>query len=137
MNYPNGKPYKRHIKRIAGAKHKSKYHAKKLRIDGKNFDSKAEAGYYMKLKYDQVDFKVHESFEIVPKTKLAGKTHREAIYTPDFTIYKDGKLIEAIDVKGYKITADASLRMRAFMAKYQIPVYIVKSHAGGFEKKLF
>ncbi|WP_353486058.1 DUF1064 domain-containing protein [Apilactobacillus xinyiensis] len=137
MKYPNGRPYKRHIKQIAGAKHKSKYHAKKLQIDGKIFDSKAEAGYYMKLKYDQVDFKVHESFEIVPKIKLAGKTHREAVYTPDFTIYADGKLIEAIDVKGYKITSDASLRMRAFIAKYQIPIYIVKSKPIGFTKELF
>ncbi|MCL0330651.1 DUF1064 domain-containing protein [Apilactobacillus xinyiensis] len=137
MKYPTGKPYRRHIKPIARVKHKNKYHAKKLKIDGNSFDSKAEAGYYMKLKYDHAEFKVHEQFEIVPKTRLAGKTHREAIYTPDFTIYKDGKLIEAIDVKGYKITADASLRMRAFIAKYQIPVYIVKSHAGGFEKKLF
>lgn len=127
VDYPMGtmqsypvKPVKRKHKR------RNKYNAKKVQADGYTFDSKVEYLYYQRLKRLCVDFKYHESFEILPKFKLQGKTVRKCIYTPDFTKYNGGKLVSVVDVKGGKATETraSTLRMKMFMAKYQIPVYI-------------
>lgn len=133
IRYPSGRQYN-----YTGPhkRKRSKYLAKKVTIDGHKFDSRAEADYYMLFKQQGTEFKLHERFEILPKLHIFGKTYSKRVYTPDFTVYEHDKLVEAIDVKGYKITADASLRMRAFIAKYEVPVYIVR-RKNGFEKELF
>lgn len=115
----------------------NKYHARKISLDGLKFDSQAEAGYYVLLKHSKKQFKTHESFDILPRLKAFGKTYRKRVYTPDFTIYENGELTQAIDVKGYKISADASLRMRTFIDKYKVPIYIVRSKHDRFTKELF
>lgn len=134
INYPNSS--RAYMPRKLRHKHKSKYLAKKVTINGNKFDSKAEANYYTLLKKQHADFKLHERFELLPTLHIFGKTYSKRVYTPDFTIYEHGKLVEAIDVKGYKITADASLRMRAFIEKYRVPVYIVRGK-NNYQKELF
>lgn len=134
MNYPNARKFKT-SKRV---KSTSKYHAKKVELDGHKFDSKAEARYYSQLKQQGVDFKCHERFELIPTIKLAGKTNPKRSYTPDFSIYEDGKLVRVIDVKGMRPTADASLRFALFRSKYAVPVYIARydRKTGLFEETL-
>lgn len=116
----------------------SKYHNRKQLYDGIEFDSLAEIAYYKLLRIQKADFKYHQSFEICPAFKIAGKSKRHRVYTPDFTIYEGNDLIKAIDIKGMKMTADASLRMNLFMQKYNVPVMIArydrKTHQ--FEEKL-
>lgn len=116
----------------------SKYHNRKQLYDGIEFDSLAEIAYYKLLRIEKKDFKYHQHFEICPRFKIKGKTKRRRVYTPDFTIYEGNELIEAIDIKGMKTTADASLRMNLFMQKYNVPVMIArydrKTHQ--FEEKL-
>lgn len=116
----------------------SKYHNKKVIYDDKQFDSLVEVEYYKRLMIEKKDFKYHQAFEICPKFKVMGKVKQHRVYTPDFTIYEGNELIEAIDIKGMKTTADASLRMNLFMQKYNVPVMIArydrKTHQ--FEEKL-
>lgn len=99
-----------------------------------------ESKYYLQLKYSTVDFKYHESFEILPKFKVGKETYSRRVYTPDFTIYEDEKLIKVIDCKGGKATVtDASrLRMVMFMQRYQVPVVIATydSKTKTFEEKV-
>ncbi|TPR12762.1 DUF1064 domain-containing protein [Apilactobacillus timberlakei] len=137
INYPNTNRqfnYKRKI--VRPRRKRNKYQAHKVTVDGHKFDSRVEANYYKLLKQQHTDFKLHERFELLPTLRIFGKTYSKRVYTPDFTIYEHGELVEAIDVKGYKITADASLRMRAFIEKYRVPVYIVRNK-NNYEKELF
>lgn len=116
----------------------SKYHNRKQLYDGIEFDSLAEIAYYKLLRIQKVDFKYHQSFEICPAFKINGKAKQHRVYTPDFMIYDGNELVKAIDIKGMKMTADASLRMNLFMHKYNVPVMIArydrKTHQ--FEEKL-
>lgn len=116
----------------------SKYHNQKKEYDGIIFDSLSEIVYYKLLKLKGIDFKYHQAFEICPAFKIKGKAKQHRVYTPDFTIYEGNDLIKAIDIKGMKMTADASLRMNLFMQKYDVPVMIArydrKTHQ--FEEKL-
>ncbi|MGF7436790.1 DUF1064 domain-containing protein [Lentilactobacillus senioris] len=113
------------VKRLSKNK-APKYGNRKVVLDGITFDSKIEARYYQQLKTLKLDFKYHESFEIVPRFKLNGKTYQHRVYTPDFTIYEGNELVSVIDCKGGSATlTDASrLRMVLFMQKYQVPVVI-------------
>ena len=120
--YPNGNDYV-HSK---PKKRKSKFNNNHIVIDGIEFDSKLEGRYYLHIKALKLDFKYHESFEILPKFSLSGKNYQHRIYTPDFTVYDHGKLVSVIDCKGGRATlTDASrLRMVLFMQKYEVPVVI-------------
>lgn len=106
---------------------RNKFNATKAyAIDGTQTDSKIEARYYDHLLSAGVDFKYQQAFEIVPAVTIDGKRHGARKYRPDFCIYEGDKLVKVVDVKGGKatITADSSLRMAAFMARYEIPVTI-------------
>lgn len=107
---------------------KNKFNAHGVEIDGQHFDSKVEGRYYQHLKDLKLDFKVHEEFEILPAFDLEHphKHERNCKYTPDFTIYDNGKLKSAIDVKGASatLTTASRLRMKMFMYKYLTPVVI-------------
>jgi len=108
------------------SKKPSKYHNRKQLYDNIEFDSMAEVEYYKRLMIQKIDFKYHQRFEICPRFKIKGKTKQRRVYTPDFTIYEGNELIEAIDIKGMKTTADASLRMNLFMQKYNVPVMVAR-----------
>ena len=105
----------------------SKYHSKKVIIDGYKFDSKKEAQYYLYLKSElkkgtiynlelQKEFILQESF------KLNDKTRRKITYRADFT-YKTTKddRIHVIDVKGFK-TEIYRLKKKLFEKRYGIEV---------------
>lgn len=118
----------------------NKFNAHKIKIDGYQFDSKAEGAYYLHLKNLKLDFKIHEPFTILDSFTLEHpKKHvRACKYTPDFSIYEHGKLISVIDIKGANATkTEASvLRMKMFEARYKIPVVIAEYDAknGIFEE---
>lgn len=125
MKYPSGIKQNR-VKKVTRSKRRSKFNNRHVIIDGIEFDSQLEGNYYLHVKALKLDFKYHESFEILPKFSLSGKNYQHRIYTPDFTIYDKGELISVIDCKGGNatITAASRLRMVMFMEKYKVPVVI-------------
>lgn len=110
----------------------NKYNNRKTVVDGFKFDSKAEALFYQHLKMlqkagvvksfsRQVKYVLQDKF----KHPSTGETVRAIKYIPDFLVaYSNGKS-EVIDVKGQQ-TAVFKLKAKLFMAKYQIPLTIVK-----------
>lgn len=83
----------------------SKYHNKKVTIDGRTFDSMAEAAYYQELKLrlkagDIRGFGCQSKISLLPGFEKYGRKIRPVTYIADFIIeHKDGS-IEYIDVKG-------------------------------------
>lgn len=70
-------------------------------IDGIEFDSGMEAEYYVYLLKAGVKFKRQQSFELLPKYKINGRSVRAITYVADFVIYDDNdKLVRVIDIKG-------------------------------------
>lgn len=127
FKYPTGiVPLHKEEPEKTAKKQPSKYHNRKQLYDGIEFDSLAEIAYYKLLRIQKADFKYHQSFEICPAFKINGKAKQHRVYTPDFTIYEGNELVKAIDIKGMKMTADASLRINLFMQKYDVPVMIAR-----------
>lgn len=99
---------------------KHKYNARKIEVDGIRFDSKAEADYYLYLKYLQSinevrSFYLQPVINLLPSFKYNGKPIRKMDYRLDFKVeYMDGK-IEYIDVKGMA-TTDAKMKLK--IARY-------------------
>ncbi|WP_052327324.1 DUF1064 domain-containing protein [Nosocomiicoccus massiliensis] len=99
---------------------KHKYNARKIEVDGIRFDSKAEADYYLYLKYLQSinevrSFYLQPVIKLLPSFKYNGKTIRKMDYRLDFKVeYMDGK-VEYIDVKGMA-TTDAKMKLK--IARY-------------------
>ena len=99
---------------------KHKYNARKTVVDGISFDSKAEAEYYIHLKYLQSinvvrSFYLQPVINILPNFKYDGKTIRKMDYRLDFKIeYTDGT-VEYIDIKGMA-TTDAKMKLK--LARY-------------------
>lgn len=99
---------------------KHKYNARKIEVDGIRFDSKAEADYYLYLKYLQSinevrSFYLQPVINLLPSFKYNGKTIRKMDYRLDFKVeYMDGK-VEYIDVKGMA-TTDAKMKLK--IARY-------------------
>ncbi|MBI5972198.1 MULTISPECIES: DUF1064 domain-containing protein [Staphylococcus] len=96
----------------------SKYNAKKVEYKGITFDSKVECEYYQLLEkqqkvgmFDRIE--VQPRYELIPKFDNQRKTE----YIADFALWKDGKLIEVIDVKGMP-TPVAKLKAKLFRYKY-------------------
>lgn len=100
---------------------KSKYLAKKVEVDGIEFDSKKEANHYLFLKSQQEQglissLRVHVPFELIPTQyeeviKYTPKHHKEkkvkrvveksVVYYADFVYDKNGERVVE-DTKGYK-----------------------------------
>ena len=140
-NYPTGvqEPPKSAIKLPRKG---NKFNAKKMSIDGHQFDSKAEGAYYLHLKNLKLHFKIHEKFEIQPAFYLDNPHKRESActYKPDFSIYEDGELISVVDIKGgdATLTEASRLRMKMFMYRVHVPVVLaVYDHRTGlFEETI-
>jgi hypothetical protein len=84
---------------------RSKYNAVKTEVDGIIFHSKKEAAYYKVLCQEMRDKKIDSferqvKFELVPPQ--AGE--RAVNYIADFITYKDGKVMDVIDVKGMRLS---------------------------------
>lgn len=102
----------------------SKYHSKKVVVDGIEFDSKKEAKRYSELKLleragEIKELELQKVFELQPSFKKNGKTYRKTTYKADFYYFntKIGKYIVE-DVKGFK-TEVYKLKKKMFEYKYQ------------------
>lgn len=102
-------------------KSKNKYHAKKVVVNGKEFDSVKEGNRYKELTLLQKagvisDLQCQVPFELIPTqyetvTKYTPKTHKEkkvqkvveksCSYVADFVYSKDGHVVVE-DVKGFR-----------------------------------
>lgn len=123
---------------------KNKYNARKIIVDGIEFDSIAESEYYQKLKKDKnvVNIELQPKFQIINAYKVEckrcggngrifntktgnynkctlckGKGVRSkpgAIYTADFRVRYIDGYEEVIDVKGGRVSHDFPLRRKLF-----------------------
>ena len=75
-----------------------KYNNVKTEVNGILFDSKKEAKYYGILRLKQ-KAKLIDSFEMQIKYDIIVNDHKIGFYKADFVTYKDGKVLEVIDVK--------------------------------------
>lgn len=102
----------------------SKYHSKKVVIDGIKFHSKKEGERYIQLKLLKnagliKDLELQKSFELQPTFKKNGKTYRKIVYIADFCYFDNhlGKYIVE-DVKGFK-TKEYALKKKMFEYVYK------------------
>lgn len=101
---------------------KSKYHARKVVIDGITFDSRKEAQKYSELKIEKRagiirDFELQPEFVLQESYIRDGKKVRPIIYRADFkVIYPDGREV-IIDTKGYQ-TKEYKLKKKILLARY-------------------
>ena len=102
----------------------NKFHAKKVTIDGIEFDSKRESQYYLLYKDmlnrgEIVNLELQPRFTLIPAyTNNAGKKVRPCHYTADFLLtYPDGRQT-VVEVKGFK-TSDYMLRRKLFEWQYR------------------
>lgn len=108
----------------------AKYKAKKATVDGIEFDSKAEAKYYLYLKEleekgEIISFHLQPEFVLQEAFEKDGKKFREIKYIADFKVhYKDGT-VEVIDVKGYE-TPDFKIKRKLFEKKYPYNLTLMK-----------
>lgn len=112
----------------------SKYKNKKVVVDGYNFDSKAEARYYEKLRDSGESFLplseeywvMQKMIPIQPACELkTGEKIQAVRYKADFVKYKDGQIVKVVDVKGYQ-DAISVLKMKMFAKTYGYPVIFAK-----------
>lgn len=86
---------------------KTKYHSRKVVVDGESFDSVKEYRRWCELKLLEragkiVDLKKQVKFELIPPQKVDGKiAERACTYVADFVYREDGKTVVE-DTKGYK-----------------------------------
>ena len=101
----------------------SKYHSKKITIDGITFDSKREANRYCELKMLEKAGKIkglllQHQFVLQPSFKKNGKTIRAITYVADFVYFDLERMRNVVeDVKGYK-TDMYQLKKKIFEYKY-------------------
>ena len=118
----------------------SKYHNKKVKVDGIVFDSKKEASYYLFLKEEEAagkisDLRLQVPFVLIPavwkkrikhlKTKNKEETYcaqRSVKYVADF-VYIDNATgqEEVVDVKGRK-TKEYILKKKMMLAFHDIEI---------------
>lgn len=112
----------------------NKYRNKKTVHRGIKFDSIAEAEYYdlalWQAEANGWKVKLQEKFE------LDGKKYRKIEYIPDFTFYKNGKLVKVVDVKGMQ-TKDFKIKAKLFCHKYQVPLILAKKYRNTFKEERF
>jgi len=75
-----------------------KYKNVKTVVNGINFDSKKEAGYYGILRLKE-KAKLIDRFEMQVRYDLIINGVKIGFYKADFVTYKDGHVLEVIDVK--------------------------------------
>lgn len=99
-------------------KGKSKYNAKKTKIDGITFDSKAEANFYCQLKMLLKCGKISGFCRQARFVVITGDDETRATeYVTDFVIFYPDKTYRIVDVKGVQ-TQEFKLKMKAMHEKY-------------------
>ena len=99
----------------------NKYRAVKANIDGFTFDSKAEAQYYIALRWQAENgeisnLQVHPRYELLHAFVHNGKRIAGIYYEADFSYTQDGKQV-VVDVKGMR-TDVYRLKIKFFLDKY-------------------
>ena len=97
-------------------KRRSKYGAKKTRIDGHVFDSQKEANYYNELKI-RLQAKDIRGFCLQPTFILASVLS----YKADFIIFNNDGSSEIVDVKGFK-TKEYIAKKKVFEDKFNLKI---------------
>lgn len=113
----------------------NKYGNRKTCLNGRLFDSKAEAEYlyYAEAWAVENGCEVHlqERLKLTRSLKLNDWTIRPSHYVADYAFYKNGELVRIVDVKGFE-TAEFKLKAKMVAEKYGIVVEIAKRQRGGF-----
>lgn len=110
----------------------SKYHAKKVTVDGITFDSRKEANRFCELKWLERAGKIKNlqrqvKFELTPAFKdHTGKVfEKTSSYTADFVydeVLTTGQTLQIVeDVKGYR-TKEYILKRKMMFARYGIRI---------------
>lgn len=99
----------------------SKYHNKKIIVDGHKFDSIKEADRYCELKLLQkakviTQLELQPRFTLQPVFACDGNSYRKIEYIADFSYYENGKRIVE-DVKGMK-TEVYKIKKKLFLYQY-------------------
>ena len=108
-------------------KSKNKYGAKKVMIDGIQFDSRKEANRYCELKLLErcgaiTDLELQKEFELIPAQRIDGKVVERAVkYKADFVYKENGKIIVE-DVKGYRDPSSAGYAK--FVLKRKLMLFV-------------
>ena len=105
----------------------NKFHAKKVTIDGIEFDSKRESEYYLHF-VDVANAGLITKIEVHPRYILLdsfkdcdGKTERAITYKPDFRLtYADGS-VEVVEVKSKRTAKEPDYIMRRKLFKHNNP----------------
>lgn len=111
-------------------KRKNKYNAKKVTVDGIQFDSQDESNFYLHLKELKKlgkikDFELQPEYELQPRfTNPKGKKILPIKYKADFLIFHNDGTQKVVDVKGFK-TADFKLKKKMFEYKYDQSLTLV------------
>ena len=100
----------------------TKYHSKKVELDGHVFDSKIESRYYEQLKWLEINkqilfFRLQPRYLLQEAFKKDGKHFRKIEYIADFEIHHLDGSIETVDVKGME-TAAFKIKKKLFEKKY-------------------
>lgn len=124
----------------------SKYHSKKVTVDGIRFDSKKEANRYLELKQQErqgliSDLQMQVPFVLIPAqydihTEYTPKTHKEkqvkklvekkVVYKCDFLYTRNGEVVVE-DVKGYRnSTAYSVFALKRKMMLYFHGIHVVE-----------
>ena len=110
------------------AQKESKYHAQKVEVDGKKFDSKHESRDYLKLKSMEdsgiiSNLQTQVSFELQPKyTTKDGRKIRAITYRADFQYVRDG-VTYVQDSKGFR-TKEYALKRKMFEYRYPDIIFV-------------
>jgi hypothetical protein len=102
----------------------NKFHAKKVTIDGIEFDSKRESEYYLRYKDDKAikDIECHPRYTLLESFRdCNGKAERAITYRPDFRLtYSDGS-VEVVEVKSKRTAKEPDYIMRRKLFKHNNP----------------
>jgi hypothetical protein len=100
----------------------TKYHSKKVEIDGHVFDSRIEARYYEDLKLREANkqilfFRLQPRYLLLEAFQKNGQKFRKMEYIADFEVHHLDGSIEVVDVKGMETEA-FKIKRKLFEFKY-------------------
>lgn len=104
----------------------SKYHSRKITVDGQTFDSVKEYGRFRELSLLEragaiTELQRQVKFELIPSQRIGGKVVERACgYVADFTYMENGKKVVE-DVKGYK-TPEYKLKRKLMLWVHGIQI---------------
>ncbi len=106
---------------------RSKYGAKRVTIDGIDFDSKAEGARYVVLRDLQRAGKIHDLRRQVPYPITVGPSVLVGNYRADFVYWEEGATAETVeDVKGFD-TPLSKFKRKCVEAAHGVKIQIVRA----------